>query len=271
MNLYPDMAGPIATQEAVLASVGMRPIVSHVVEPVTPDQWAHARDLTFTINKMAHALVAGTLEGPRDDGRPGYGSLLHELARPFDEAQVQGMVGTFPQPLLQASVPFVMLAARAFTALAELLPKSVVTSLAHGVQNVRPSDRNLDKFNQLFDVLDDPLEALRLASHGRLFPTQMTALQTTYPTIVNYMRSAVAKEIAQARGDDPSFHLARAAEIGIEKLLGVDTTPAALRALLRSLPGTAAANAGGPPKAPPGVPEGDRFMTRVQRTDANAP
>lgn len=271
MKLYPDMRGPIAPHEAVLASVGMRPIISGEVEQITPDQWAHARDLPYEINKAAHALVAGTLEGPRKDSPPGYGALLHDLAQPFDEEQVRAMIGTFPEPLMTAAPMFVMLAARAFTALAELLPKSVVTSLSHGMQNVRPSDRALDKFNQLFDVLDDPLEALRLAGHGRLFPPQVAALKATYPTVMDYMRAAVAKEIALARGDSPSFHLSRAAEIGIEKLLGVDTTPAALRTLLRSLPGTQAANAGGPPKSPPPGANDERFMTHVQRTDANAP
>jgi hypothetical protein len=271
VKLFPDDMGPIAPAEAVLASIGMRPVVTRVVEPISPEQWRRARDMQFEVNKAAHALMAGNLPEPADShDRPGYMRLLRDLARPYDPQQVKAMLDELPPELEAAAVPFTMLAAKAFQYLASQLPRQFISSISSGAQPVKPPDRLLDRFDSFFDILDDPVEALNRAATGQLLRSQVAALKEIFPSLLDYMSKAVAKEVVLARGQDSDFDLPHAVEIGIGTLTGVDVNTPALRQLLATPP--VPAQDGAPKGKPPTdskTPQ--QFMTRVQRTDANAP
>jgi hypothetical protein len=261
--------GVIDPAEALLAVLGMRPIVTHVIEKITPEQWKRARDLQFEVNKSAHAFVMGTLLEPTPShDRPGYMRTLRDLSTKYDPGQIEAMLTALPEDFGESSGPFLMMAQRAFSLMNSQLPRQAARSLA-GSTHLPVPVRLLDRFNSLFDVLDEPTEILNLAAAGQLLRSQVTSADGIYPTLVAYMRQVLAAEIIGQRGQSPHWQLPYHAELGAEKLLGADLTSPALRKVLQ----TPAPEAQNPP--PEGGNQGAKvpvqMMTRTQRTDANAP
>lgn len=272
MRHYPDGRGPIAPAEAILAVIGMRAVVTREIEPIDDLTWKRARDLEFEVNKAAHALVEGTLPPPEGaSDRPGYFRLLRELAQPYQPEQARAMLEHIPPELFGAAGPFMMLASQAFQLLQSNLPRQFVASVVGGAKPLPPPVRLLDRFDSLFDVLDQPVELLNRAATGQLLRSQVQATEQVYPSLVAYMRVAVARELVHAQADDAMFMLPRATEIGAETLLGVDVTSPALRQLLQNGSRHAQEASSTPLQPVNDVKTPQQFMTRTQRTDANAP
>ncbi len=265
--------GPISQAESLLAALGMRPIVTHEIEIIDDLQWRRARDMQFEINKTAHALVTGTIGEPMPSHeRPGYMNMLRDLNTPYRPDQVEAMLEHIPEEMSDASGEFLMLAQNAFAYLGAQLPRQVAKSLSSGATPVRPPERLLFGFNAIFDVLDDPVQALELAAEGALLKSQVVALDAIFPTLTAYMRQAIAAELVHEHGEDPSWSLPYAAEVGLQRLLGADLTSTTLKKILQLPPPRAQQpDNQQQPKNDQGAPIPMQLMTRTQRTDVNTP
>jgi hypothetical protein len=253
----------IENAEALLAVLGMTPVISHEIETITPEQWRRVLFLEREIDEAAKALVTGKPKPATETEGIDYMSTLHDLSTPYVPHQVEAMLAQLP-PWFDSGGPFLVLASRAFDYMGSKLPRQVKKDLT-GPEHIEPPARLVERFVSLLEVLDDPVGALRLAANAQLLGTQIEAMEAVFPGVLDYMRKALAREIAHASAGRPNFKLRYEAEQGAEKLLGADLTSPALRKILQAPAPAMAANkdtagAGGSP-----IPE--QQMTRVQRTD----
>ncbi len=249
--------------EALLAVVGMTPVISHEIEPITKEQWRRVMFIERDIDDAVRDLVHGKPPSVRDVRSIDYMQTLTDLSTPYDQHQVEAMLNELP-PWFDSAGPFLMLAHRAFEFLGSKLPRQVKKDLT-GAQHIEPPQRLVERFVSLLEVLDDPLQTLRLAANAQLLTPQIEALDVVFPGVTDYMRKSLARQIGDARGEDADFQLPYAADTGAQKLLGADLTSPVLRKILQA-PAPAVAqskdNAGaGDAKLP------EQQMTRVQRTD----
>jgi hypothetical protein len=165
-----------------------------------------------------------------------------------------------------------MLAQRAFAYLGAQLPRQVAKSMSSGASPIRPPERLLFAFDQVFDVLDEPLGALNRAQDGSLSKGQVAALDAIFPTLTNTMRRAVAMAIIDERAHSSEWELPYESEIGVQRLLMADLTPASLKQVLR-LPARPSQDGANQPRPQQGgdAPVPMQLMTKTQKTDATTP
>jgi hypothetical protein len=254
---------PIISQaEALLAVLGMRPIISHAIESIGEAEWRRVLSIEADIDDAARALVLGKSKPVPEAKGVDYMSTLRDLSTAYQPHQVEAMLSKLPAWFSDNAGAFLMLAQKAFSYLGSQLPRQVKVSLA-GPENLpRVPTRLLDTFLSLLEVLDDPLRALALAGNAQLLGSQIKALDLVFPSVTDYMRKAVAREVTAARARSAGFKMPYHAEMGAEKLIGQDLTSPVLRHIL-AVP---------PPKPPQqqkpqsAAPPADQ-MTRTQRTD----
>jgi len=252
----------IDPSESLLAVVGMRPIISHEIEEITPQQWKRALGFDREIDGAARELVRGKPRPVKDVGHIDYFKTLRDLVTPWNQQQVEAMLAELPSWFSEYAGSFVIAAHRAFEFMGSQLPRQLKVELT-GPKPLKPPERLVYRFLSLLEVLDDPIRALTLSSNAHLLGPQIQGLEQVFPTLVNYMREAIAREIRDARAEDATFRMHYYAEMGAEKLLGVDLSGPALRKMLQTPPAPQQPQQG----ATPGAAVPTQQMTRVQRTD----
>lgn len=256
----------IEQSEALLAVIGMRPIISHEIETITDVQWRRVLNIEDECDKGARELVHGKPKPVADAEGIDYMDTLRDLSTPYQPHQVEAMLSKLPTWFSDSSGAFLMLAARAFDFMGSELPRQVKADLT-GPKNIQPPQRLVDRFLSLLEVLDDPFRVFDLAANAQLLGPQIKALDLVFPQLTDYMRKAVAMQIRDARAESAGFQMPYHADVGAQKFLGADLTSPALRKLLVT-PGPPPApskdNAGAGKQA--SEPSG-QTMTRVQRTD----
>lgn len=251
--------------EAMLAVIGVSPIISHEVERVTPEQWGRARDLEFEINKRAHELVTGGLEDQVSEApRAPYMRTLRDLTTPYQPGQVDAMMAGLPPEMAGLQGQFAALAQKAFFFLGSQLPRQARAGAA-GWTQLRPPERLFDRFLSLMLVLDDPMAVFELAAPGRLLASQVAAVRAVLPTVLDHMQASVKRELRTERARNGAFEVPYHADVGIQRLLGSDLTPRALRALLAAPDPQPAQKPAQGGSAQAQVPM--QLMTHAQRTE----
>ena len=260
-NRWGEVIDPV---EAMLAVIGVSPIVSHEVEQVTPEQWERARDLEFEINKRAHELVAGQTPHASDPPRAPYMRTLRDLTTPYQPAQVEQMLESLPPEMTGLEGQFAALAQKAFFFLGSQLPRQATANSA-GWTQLKPPERLFDRFLALMLVLDDPLQVFDLAASGRLLSSQVGAIRAVMPSVLDHMQLSTARELRAERARNHASRVPYHIDIGIQRLLGKDLTPKALRVLLAAPDPQPAQKPAGGGTTEAQVPM--QLMTHAQRTE----
>lgn len=231
---------PIDPAEALLAAIGVQPIVSHFIERITPKQWDEAGTIGSRCDTFAKSMVAGKLADLtyNDFDRIDYGATLRDLSTPYIPQQVEAMVMHIPPALEGLHGGFIALAARTFQYLYSQFPIVLRESVA-GNNNIPPPRSLMNRFECLLWVLDNPLGVFSLIQGATLTQHQMDGLHAVYPTICQYIENeAIPSAMEAARLDKPGFQLTRQTEQGVRKFFGRLPLPPGLNQILQTPPAT---------------------------------
>lgn len=216
--------------EAILAVIGVRPLLSKAIERIRAPQWHAIARLDRDIHRHAGDLVRGNLDRATAYPEVDYVPTLKAFSRPPDPAQIEAMLQDIPDV---ADMPFLSTAARAYNFLRGEYPIAVERT-AFGVNQLEPGDFALGMFEDMLEVIDRPLSVFGMVESGRLTTKQAAAMQAVYPTLYPEIVTEVVGACMQHKGDHPDWdpEFGR----GISVLLGVPGIDPGLRAALQAPP-----------------------------------
>jgi hypothetical protein len=209
----------IAAPEALLATIGIKPVISREVEKVYVSQLREAKDISKKIQKLARDMVNGELEETFDSDVD-YKTLAKDLARGFNVKQVQAMVAAFPSTYRAEAAGFIALSTSLAQELAKMYPVSTYQTVTGSI-NQLPSDLKFWKFVNILSVLDDPLTVFALMATGALLRKQAKAIRLIYPTLSAAIDAAIFQATVAAKVKKKSFELDPRAEIGVKAWNGL--------------------------------------------------
>ena len=215
-----DFAEPaIDPGERWLAVTGVRPLLTEADEGVSAAQRNAAMDLEFRINKLA-ARVARDDADRADPSEPiDYMALLDRFGTEGGAEEARGQAERTSRDIPIGEVGhYLAAAARAYNYLRGHYPISVQHSVL-GPVSLEPSQLAICYFEDLLEVLDQPLRALDMIGEGRFTSLQAAALKAVYPTLYDTLAGALLHYCTRERGKDPDYvpHFER----GLSVLLGV--------------------------------------------------
>jgi hypothetical protein len=218
----------IAPAEALLCAVGVDPIISHAVEPITDDQLRFARDISTEIDKKIHALVYGNSAYEEPVPRP-YFNLLSQLSQKYQPHQVEAMLASIPPELGMVKPAFTAAALNAFQYLQGALPRqtrdAIVVSGNRG-NNLLPTKGQLHLFNTIHAVLQSPLSVFALVANARVSPKQVESLLLVYPTLTAYMTKSLLLALLDRKTKELRWNPTNAMEKGVKIFLRIPPDPA---------------------------------------------
>jgi hypothetical protein len=231
--VFPDS---IAPGEAILAVVGIRPLLTDAVERITAPMWREISQLGRTVHQQAVGLVRGNLDRAKAYPAVDYDSALKAFSAPPAPAQIEAMLRDVPAG---ADLPFLAAAARAYNYLRGEYPICVERTV-FGVNQLEPGDFAMGRFEDQLEIIDRPLSVFGMIESGRLTTKQAAAMQGVYPTLYKEIAVDVVSACMQEKADHPSWEPEFGR--GLSVLLGVPGIDPNLRAQLAAAP---------PPAAPP--------------------
>ncbi len=224
--------------EGLLAAIGVKPVISHRIEVITPQQWRDAGTTPDRSDEIAGKMVRGELDNLTvlDFDRIDYSETLQGLTQPYLPSQVEAMLMHIPPGLDGLHASFLAIAKKAYDYLYSQLPIVLRKSVA-GNNNIAPAKRLISKFESLLWVLDNPLGVYNLIQNATVTQQQIEGLNTVYPTLCAYIRDeSIPDAIENERAKRPRFQLARHTEQGVRKFLGRLSLPPELSAMLQTVP-----------------------------------
>jgi hypothetical protein len=210
MSLDPNK---IDSAEIIIATLGMRPIISREIEKPTQAQMMSIADFPARIIRLAKKLVAGSL--PEIDDMPAvqYDKMLNDLTMPFEPEQAMETIGKFPGDE-QVKLDAMDIAKKAFDLLRDVLPMSVYQTTNNTV-NLAISDPQWWQWQEALELLDKPLNVFNLIETGEILPSQVAAMREIYPTICGAIDSAIQDATTEAMSRVQSFELPEHCEFGV--------------------------------------------------------
>jgi hypothetical protein len=216
----------VAPAEALLATIGIKPVISRAVERVRVAQLEEAAAIGKQITKLARDTVNGELE-QNYDAEFDYKSTLKDLARGFQPHQVEQMTAAFPAKYRAQAGAFVLLATSLAAELQKMYPVSTYQTVTGSI-NQLPSDLKFWKFVNILNVLDDPLTVFPLMASGALSRKEAAAVRLVYPTLSTAVDAALFQATVSAKAAKKSFELDPQTEIGVKAWFGQGPLPASL-------------------------------------------
>lgn len=256
----------IAPAEALLAIIGIKPVVSREVEKVYLYQLREAMALGKTVTKKAKDLVNGDLEDTYADTID-YKAVLKDLAKGFQIRQVQQMLAAFPGKYRSLGAGFAMLASSLATELQKMYPISTYATVS-GSTNEAPTDLKLWSFVNLLEVLNDPLMVFPLMASGALLRKQGQAIRLVYPTLSAAIDAALFQATVSAKAGKKSFELDSRAEIGVKAWFGQSPIPTELLQHAQANHAEAERQQQTQPQPPP-PSKNASFLSPSERADSN--
>src|SRR5688572_15571516 len=156
--------------EAIVAVVGVRPFLTTEIERITAPMWREISTIDRRISRLAQQLARGSLDKADAPEEVDYTPTLMAFTRPPDPEQIEAMLQDVP---LQAALPFLVVAARAYNSLRETFPICVERTV-FGANQLEPSEFALGMFEDLLEVADRPLSVFHMVASGR-FTTRQAA------------------------------------------------------------------------------------------------
>ena len=191
--------------EALLATVGIRPLLTKETERITAPQLHRAADMEGAIDRLASKLTRGELGGEVEMGEPfEYDRMLRALAEGPDEAQIQGMLDSLPPAAHDTAAAFLMAAQRALDYLRQQFPISLQRDLTT-TQNLPPATMLQAKFETVLALLDRPLAVFDLLDTNALLGSQARALKAVFPTIYQAVLQALGARDAYEHSRSASY------------------------------------------------------------------
>jgi hypothetical protein len=200
-----EPTGNIDPGEAILAVIGVRPLVTEEVERIRAPQWRQILGIENEIQKLAQALARDGLDRLPSYPEVDYDQALEAFSEPPEPGQIEAMLQDIPDA---AAMPFLVTAARAYNFLRGQFPIAVERTI-FGTNQLEPGTFVLGTFEGLLELVDRPLTVFNAIAAGSLTTRQAMALQTVYPTL--YFEIAVEivlacmAEKAEKPGWDPEF------------------------------------------------------------------
>lgn len=221
-----------------MASIGVRPIISHRIEVITPAQWKEAGSMADRADDIAHKMVAGKLDKLTvlDFDRIDYSETLRGLTQPYLPQQVEAMLSHIPLGLEGLHAGFIALAQKTFEYLYSQFPIVLRKSVA-GDNNIAPPRRLVSKFESLLWALDNALGVFNLMGNNTLTQQQLDGLHNIFPTLCRHIeQQSIPNAIEDARAARPRFQLDRHTEQGVRRFLGRLPLAPELSAILQQQP-----------------------------------
>ena len=198
-----ELPADVDPGEAMLAVVGLRPLLAAKAERIAAPDWDEIGNIGKRCDILARQLFSGEIEANTSPAM-NYDSLLDTLSEPVDPAKFDPLIEEIPLALHDAISAFVGTASRAFAYLETKFPISVVRGLISNV-NVTPSDFALGIFEDLLEIVDQPLAVYGIVAAGRLTSDQALALKTIYPTLYTRMVGSIVVRRNKVIADDANY------------------------------------------------------------------
>lgn len=233
----------IDNTEAVLAVIGVSPLITKAVERFTKEKVEEAVKLPKTIERLARQLARDEVDAvPLFEMN--YDRVLRDLYEEWQPAQVEAMARSMEKWAPDVTTGLMARAADVLKYLQGIFPR-VSFETFMGSANVVPSDPLLYAFESVLEVLDTPLKVFSLISQGAITKRQVTAIRLVYPTLCEAIDEAITEAVADAKAEKKAYELAPATEVGVRKWFG---NPAINPKLAKQLQAVA------PKPKPPGPP-----------------
>ena len=242
---------PVDVGEALLAAIGVRPVISHAIEQITPAQWNTAATISQKCDDFAVQLVDSKLATMtyNDFDRIDYSATLRDLSTPYLPAQVEAMMMHIPVTLPNVSTAFAPLAQKTFQYLYSQFPILLRESVA-GNNNIAPPRSLMNRFECLLWLLDNPLGVFNLIAGATLTTHQLDGFRAIYPTLYQYIvDDSIPDAIENKRIEKPKFQFTRQTEQGVRKFFGRLPLPPGLNQILQTPAATPPPNQQPIPKA----------------------
>ena len=258
----------ITPSEALMATIGIKPVISRSVERVTLAQLREAQVINKKVTKLAKGVVNGDLDTEYSDGLD-YETVLNDLAKGFQIRQVQQMLAAFPAKYRSLAAGFTMLASSLATELQKMYPISNYSTVS-GFINQKPSDLAYWSFVNVLEVLNDPLQVFPLMASGALLRKEAQAVRLVYPSLSQAIDQALFRATASAQAEKKSFvELDANAEIGIKAWFGKAPIPPGLIHNMQVNHAVARQQQAQTSAPPPGPSTNTSFLSPSEKADNN--
>lgn len=186
----------IDVAEALLAAIGVRPIISKAVEKIPMPTFHEAAGMQKTIESLAKDLVRGQLDRSSFKSID-YDRTLKDLSEPPQPDQIEAMLNSFPREFQEYGATFLGQAALAYNYLKTKFPIVVVKTVTESV-NLPPSYIAIGNFEDQLEIVDQPLAIFRILAQNSLVSDVALALQKVYPSFF----AAIVRALVQAIGNE---------------------------------------------------------------------
>jgi hypothetical protein len=167
--------------EAMLAVIGMQPILSKEVERVTMEQVREMANIQRTVYSMAKEVMRGEVHKV-PLGNINYKRMLDQITEKYDEAQVIAMASKFPPALHAITSDFIIDAGKAVDFLRHIFPIQRKLGF-NGQSAVLPPATAIARYTTTYHILDNPLRTFAHIACGSLLKSQTLAVKQVFPTI----------------------------------------------------------------------------------------
>ena len=169
-ELAPAPLPEIAPVEVLLATIGLKPIISRAVETISSEKLAEMAGMPDEIRRLAKQLVRSESVSVPAYPDFDYRGAVKELAKGWDVQQVLAMIKKFPSQYAATGTALVVKAEATIKQLLQGYPVAQYQTLTGSV-NLLPSDMKLFKFVTVLEAIDEPLNVFKFMSSGSL-PTK---------------------------------------------------------------------------------------------------
>lgn len=226
---------PVDPVEAMLAVIGVRPILAKDVPKLTMEKAREIVDVPKRIYQLAKQVVRDeTFDVPL--GTINYKTMLDQLfptdRQAPDEAHIVDMVSKFPPVLHAVTSDFLVEASKVIGYLRDLFPRQTKQSLT-GETNIAPSALAVRRFVTTLDVIDNPFHVFALISTGSLLNSQRQAVRTVYPTISTAIDDAFDEAKNYELVQKKSWQFPPHVQIGLSAWQGLPRLPNGMQTRLQ--------------------------------------
>jgi len=208
--IAPPAPDPIAT-EAIIAAIGLDPLIRHTLRTVTQAQMERAQGIAAEIDRKLYRFInreerEAVAELPPFDFDEVTAALDAEVL-PGHKEKLMEAFGAMDEGL---AVSVKVDGLREHLKL--MIPRRVHEALS-GPEHVPPALSELYRFRRLWNIARDPLSILDDLNEYALSRDQVQAVADLYPTIFGLFWPAVQAALVRKKTASPSWQISRQKEL----------------------------------------------------------
>ena len=219
-DIEPAPTAPISA-ENLMAITGIRRILDRDPQKITAADKHKAAALPREIRR-AVARFLDPETGPRPVPKAekfDYAKALDSITAVLEPGHMAELAGMFYPRDAVLVMEYLALATRLVSYLQSLLPIRTLKTMAATI-NVDPSDTEIARFRRAFDIVNDPMIALRDMEYLMLVGDQVKHLSVAYPGLYAEMRDRMAKGMADELAKKKSWELSRRKDFQVQTFFG---------------------------------------------------